>query len=181
MPASLANATAFSKGKGFQQAIWVFMEEPSSSAGAMAYACISPIFVIFTVILAFLSTVPDLSYSIDTLSNLDLLLDSVFAFELLLRLAVCPSKIAFIRNWYNLIDFLGVLPLPFKILTSFQLPGEEGTVLHAAVICIVPALRLLKTTRHYWGFRIRMPGHLVHQDTTTKPSANEWWRDPAYY
>eukprot|EP00746_Dinoflagellata_sp_MGD_P041386 gnl/MRDRNA2_/MRDRNA2_20013_c0_seq1.p1 gnl/MRDRNA2_/MRDRNA2_20013_c0~~gnl/MRDRNA2_/MRDRNA2_20013_c0_seq1.p1 ORF type:complete len:464 (-),score=68.91 gnl/MRDRNA2_/MRDRNA2_20013_c0_seq1:294-1589(-) len=158
MPSSFLNAKAYSKEKGLRQQVWAFLQDPTTSLAATVYSLASPVLVLFTVILAFLSTVADMSSSIDDLSRLDLLMDCFFASELLLRLVVCPSKLGFIRNWYNIIDILSILPLPFKILLGFRLPGDmlttENTVLHAAVICVVPTMRLVKTTRHFWGLRI---------------------------
>lgn len=142
----------------YRQRIWVFMEEPTSSTTAFAYACLSPILVLLGVTVAFLSTVDHFSSLLEVLSGLDLFVDCFFASELLLRLGVCPNRVSFVRDWYNIIDILCILPIPFKVLTSFSLPGDtsttENTILHVAVLCAVPAMRLLKTTRHYWGFRI---------------------------
>lgn len=160
--------------KTCRKSIWAFLEQPTSSPAALAYAYISPILVLFTVIVTFLSTMNELASSIDMLSVLDLLMDCFFAFELLLRLGACLSIAGFLRNWYNVIDIVCVLPLPIKALTSFRLPGNtstlENAILHVAVICIIPAMRLIKTTRHNWGFRILVKSLKIAFEALPVPS-----------
>ncbi|XP_063590280.1 potassium voltage-gated channel protein Shaw-like [Penaeus indicus] len=93
-----------------------------------------------------------------------------FTFEILMRFVVTPTKIEFVKNTINIIDFVATLSFYMDIiLNQTQFAGREDNAGKAAEVIeffsIIRILRLFKLTRHSGGLKI-----LIH---TFKASAKE--------
>ncbi|XP_007536054.2 potassium voltage-gated channel subfamily A member 7 [Erinaceus europaeus] len=81
-----------------------------------------------------------------------------FSFELLVRLATCPSKAAFFRNVMNIIDFVAILP--YFVALGTELARQRGVAQPAMslailrVIRLVRVFRIFKLSRHSKGLQI---------------------------
>lgn len=128
--------------------IWRFLEDSESSRCAHWYAVIMPIFTLSTVAVTLLQTMERPIFNREVAAVLETSFDSVFALELLLRLATCPSHRAFFFSPYNLIDVFAVAPLGLRAAIGFKLPQEE-TIASSILLCFVPLIRLLKTLRRF--------------------------------
>ncbi|CAK0902532.1 unnamed protein product, partial [Prorocentrum cordatum] len=76
-------------------------------------------------------------------------IEAVFAIELTVRLVASQGKRGFIRNPFNVIDLLSVLPIVLRALLGFVLPErlDADEVPEVVLICVVPVLRLAKVLR----------------------------------
>lgn len=126
---------------------WIFLEEPTSSVGAGIFSMTMTLMIIASVGLS-------LAFHDNekVLSIMDMIFDCVFTSEVMARLVVCPRKRKFLRNPYNVLDILAVIPFSIRVVSGFQRP-EDGSVLQ---LCLLqrPILRLLKTTRNFPQFRL---------------------------
>lgn len=148
------------------ETLWVFLEEPGSSPGARMYALVMSLVitlsVLFTVILEFLQDgAYDIVYFVDTVFDL------LFAVEIGLRLLVCPRRLRFLRNPYNIIDVLSVMPRLVQISTGFY-RAEPGSVLEFLLL-MWPLLRLLKAARNFTGFRLLMRSLIMSLEALPVP------------
>ncbi|XP_028333703.1 potassium voltage-gated channel subfamily A member 7 isoform X2 [Physeter macrocephalus] len=81
-----------------------------------------------------------------------------FSFELLVRLAACPSKTAFFKNVMNLIDFVAILP--YFVALGAELARQRGvgqpamSLATLRVIRLVRVFRIFKLSRHSKGLQI---------------------------
>lgn len=129
--------------KSFREKVWQVTDSPYSSKLAFMYSWVSYILVLGSVLVAFLH----LSYRGDTWSITQIVFESLFALEFLVRLCCCPRGCAYIWSFFNIIDFLSVVPLAFRFAISSDLtwfPDCENTLLS-----LVPMLCLLKLLRRF--------------------------------
>ena len=91
----------------------------------------------------------------------------VFTIELVLRFIACPSKVAFFKSGYNLIDVFCVIPmLCFYIIqhidnTIFLDKSGNGrslviVMIYLSLSSVLRVFRLFKLARHYRALKIMM-------------------------
>jgi hypothetical protein len=89
---------------------------------------------------------------------LEMLIELYFLTELCLRFTVCPNHKGFIRNPYNIIDAIAVLPLAVRVAVGILIPVEEGFdqrgISRNILLLLVPLLRLAKVLRHFQTFQL---------------------------
>jgi len=84
----------------------------------------------------------------------EVVFESFFAIEILLRVAVSPSRIMWFFNAYNIVDVISVLPLFVRIVVGTKVGNASTTFLHQFLLCGVPLLRLCKTLRRFEKFHL---------------------------
>uniref|UniRef100_A0A8C4PWX2 Potassium voltage-gated channel subfamily C member 1 n=1 Tax=Eptatretus burgeri TaxID=7764 RepID=A0A8C4PWX2_EPTBU len=170
----------------WQNRLWALFEDPYSSRGARFVAFASLFFILVSITTFCLETHEAFNKKVNstvesksgTQNTFEMKTDPKlmfvegvcvlwFTFEFLVRIACCPNKLAFIKNYLNVIDFVAILPFYLEI-------GLQGLTTHAArdvlgflrVVRFVRILRIFKLTRHFVGLRVL--GH------TLRASANEF-------
>uniref|UniRef100_A0AC35UFF4 BTB domain-containing protein n=1 Tax=Rhabditophanes sp. KR3021 TaxID=114890 RepID=A0AC35UFF4_9BILA len=150
-----------------QRVVWELMEYPDSSVAARVIAFTSIIVIIISIASFCLETLPDLKDFVDTLTNQGasiwqnpfLILESFcifwFAGELILRFLSCPSKIAFVKSFLNIIDFVAIAPF-FINLFLYEGSKSNSSMSFAVlrVLRLVRVFRVFKLSRHSVGLQI---------------------------
>jgi len=140
--------------------IWQFLEEPESSRLAFYYAAAMPWLIVFSVLLTTLQTgTPPLLTGL-LAWIMELIVDSIFSAEILLRWWASPKRVRFLFSSINLVDLVPIVCLPMRLylgrfkgmdLTIADVTYEEK-VFGTFLLCIVPILRLLKLLRRFEKF-----------------------------
>lgn len=128
---------------------WNFLEDPESNCISWLYYMMINPFIVLSVLVPF---VPELLNS-EVFTFIDVGIECAFAFELLLRFAVCPSRRSFLKSVYNLIDIIAILPMVVRLVLLAHLDrGPEWETFENFLYGIVPVLRLLKLLRRFEQF-----------------------------
>lgn len=91
----------------------------------------------------------------------DLVIEACFLLELLVRLYVCPQRVLFWFNAYNIIDLLSTLPLMLRIrlLTADDRSmSDSKTVI--SLLGVVAVLRLLRSLRRFENVQLLMKAYM---------------------
>jgi len=151
----------------FASSLWRFLEEPESSNAAGVYAQVMPIIILASVALTILQSGNPAPFTGIWPIITEIILDIFYLFEVSLRWAVSPRFWRFLLSGYNLVDLTAVfvVPLRLAILCVVQVdsgvdpkfdpatPDWARTVM-AGLLCMTPALRLLKLLRRFEKFHL---------------------------
>ncbi|KAF4672687.1 hypothetical protein FOL47_000242 [Perkinsus chesapeaki] len=135
--------------RSWRERLWLFMEEPNSSRMALAYSSMMSFIIVSSVTAIILQTVPEY-HNYGFWTTIDVVVNMIFTAELLIRVAVYPNRRKFLRNFYNCIDILTILP--FYIWVLF--PEAQEDAAFELINILRPILRLLKVTRNFDGFQL---------------------------
>ncbi|KAF7204537.1 potassium voltage-gated channel subfamily A member 7 [Nothobranchius furzeri] len=160
-----------------QRKLWMLFEHPESSSGARVIAIISVMVIVLSILIFCLETLPafkreeDHSHAKNTSENIppppSVFLDPFFmvetvcicwfSFELIMRLACCPSKTQFFKDVMNIIDFSAILPYFVTIGTELAKDDDASPATSLAIIRVirlVRVFRIFKLSRHSKGLQI---------------------------
>ncbi|KAH9418989.1 Potassium voltage-gated channel sub A member 2 [Dermatophagoides pteronyssinus] len=178
----------------FKRKIWLLFEYPESSQWARVVAIISVVIIILSILIFCLETLPEYKhYKIfNTTSNLTRVIEDEvpsytepffiieticiiwFSIEILIRFFACPSKITFLKDIMNAIDFFAIVPYFVTLATMIAKQPEDDElqklqILHGnldsksqsssslailRVIRLVRVFRIFKLSRHSKGLQI---------------------------
>lgn len=187
----------------FQRAVWLLFEYPESSMPAKIIAILSVVIILLSIVTFCLETLPQFKhYKVENVStilgNRSEIIESIveddvpkftepffiietaciiwFTSELLVRFASSPDKLAFFKNFMNLIDIMAIVPYFITLGTVIAdeqkaAPGEPVVAAAAAsddapsgnqamslailrVIRLVRVFRIFKLSRHSKGLQI---------------------------
>ena len=155
--------------------IWLLCEEPDSSKLARAFAIVSVICIVISIINFCVETVPamarahcvnvtldgGLTYVLrpnyeDAFFVIECVCVTWFSLEFLLRIFSCPNKLAFCKNVMNIFDLLAILPFFISIVQNSlsERCGEGSTEGSFIVIRVLRVFRIFKLSKHSQGLRI---------------------------
>ncbi|XP_007568956.1 potassium voltage-gated channel subfamily A member 10 [Poecilia formosa] len=82
-----------------------------------------------------------------------------FAFELIVRFVVCPSKSEFFHNLMNMIDIVSIIPYFVTLITELattpqESSGQNMSLAILRIIRLVRVFRIFKLSRHSKGLQI---------------------------
>jgi len=131
--------------------VWQCLEERRSSSAALWYSNFVPIFIILSVVMSFLQTIEDWALPATTNETIQMSFEIAFCAELITRFLVCPDRILFWISFFNIVDFVSVLPLVLRIVIWYNDSGAHVEVIDT-VLFTVPFLRLMKILRRFHKF-----------------------------
>jgi hypothetical protein len=148
--------------KGWRYKVWQFTESAYSSRGAFMYAGISKLVVLISVLVSFMN-----ASSINAGGNIaETIFEVFFGLELTLRFICCPHSCHFMLGFFNIVDFLSVLPLAHRLTpSSVGLLSEDGRII---VCSLVPFIRLLKLMK--WFEKLQLLLHAFELALEALPS-----------
>jgi len=152
--------------------VWKLFEDPGSSKAARILVIVSSLFLLASILMLILSTVPEFQEmtnygeSEETTENgteeenyffrvTEAIFVGWFTLEFLIRFVVSPSKFEFILSFMNVIDLLGILPFFVSLLLN-QLSSQyslEYIAKAAQIFRILRILRIFKLSRHITGLK----------------------------
>ncbi|GMF43087.1 unnamed protein product [Phytophthora fragariaefolia] len=130
---------------GFMQKSWVFFEDPQSSIPAYYFSLSIYGFIVLSTCVFIAETEAVFYPYMVILTALEALCAGVFSFELLGRFVVCPSKIDFLRDFSNWIDFVAVFPFYMESLLAVDNAGSFGAI---RIVRLTRVARVLKMSRY---------------------------------
>ncbi|KAL8604156.1 hypothetical protein ACOMHN_047368 [Nucella lapillus] len=152
--------------KGLKRVIWMTMEYPETSTLAYIIAIASVVVTVLSIALFCVETLPqlaDISCAHDMKPNfadpffiLETIYTAFFTFEVLIRVAVCPSKKKFMKDFKNLVDFTAVIPYYvtlFNMLSSTKC-GDAKSSTSLAFLRVIRLIRIFKLTKHSAGLQV---------------------------
>jgi len=151
--------------------IYNVMEDPESGNIGYWYERGTPVVIFIAVLLTWVQTLDNTP--LDGIIGLiiEIVTDTLFTLEAIVRFTVCPSKTAFFRNTYNLIDLTAIVSLALRAVFMYQYMMGDTTALAllatqhgrernsltiAFLFGVVPMLRILKVLRRYQKFHLLM-------------------------
>ncbi|RWS06634.1 potassium voltage-gated channel protein Shaker-like isoform X2, partial [Dinothrombium tinctorium] len=174
----------------FQKKVWLLFEYPESSQSARLVAIISVAVILVSIVIFCMETLPIFKhYKIYTINNKTRVIEDEtpsvtepffiieticivwFTFELLVRLIFCPSKLEFMKDIMNTIDFVSIVPYFITLATmfvdeqrreeqrmkTFSVNEKQNQAMSLAilrVIRLVRVFRIFKLSRHSKGLQI---------------------------
>ena len=134
-----------------REAIWVTLDDPSSSRAAQLIAAIVMGMIIVSCTAFVIQTLPQYIESTDNTWNIieDLCI-TVFTIEFCLRIGSAPSRWKFIRQPLNIVDFLAILPFYLELLLGTAAGGSAVI----RIIRLVRIFRIFKLSRYLPWVRV---------------------------
>mmetsp|Transcript_130840 Transcript_130840/g.418696 ORF Transcript_130840/g.418696 Transcript_130840/m.418696 type:complete len:665 (-) Transcript_130840:44-2038(-) len=138
------------------QKIWSFLENPGTVTGSRLFARLVSLMIVVSSVMTFLQTMDDPVIDRDQWVILELFFDFIFTLEVATRWFVCPNRINFVRNAYNIIDIIAVTAVLTRSIFAYSVEQAEatGSTILLSLSCAVPILRLLKLLRRFDTFHL---------------------------
>lgn len=148
-----------------QRKIWMLVEYPDTSTMAYVIAILSCFITLLSIVLFCLETIKEISTQdcVDDVPNLlepFFILETIctiwFTFEVFIRLASCPSKLTYFKDFKNIVDITAVVPYYVtlsNLLSSNNCEAaKSGSSL--AFLRVVRLVRIFKLTKHSAGLQV---------------------------
>ncbi|ESO09936.1 hypothetical protein HELRODRAFT_109357 [Helobdella robusta] len=161
--------------EGLKKCFWDLFEHPKSSKPALIVALTSVTMTIIAIVLLCVETLPQYkkfsclaSVRLFSLNFLDIsknpffIIESVcnvwFTIEVVVRLASCPSKINFIKDFKNIVDILSIVPYYVTVftltLTKKDCLFSQNSSDALAFLRVIRLVRIFKLTKHSIGLQV---------------------------
>ncbi|XP_074593703.1 potassium voltage-gated channel subfamily A member 1-like isoform X2 [Brevipalpus obovatus] len=170
----------------FQRRMWLLFEHPESSLSARHVAIVSVLVIICSIVIFCLETMPQFKhYKVFKQNNRTMIVEDEtpsltepffiietlcifwFSLELFVRFLACPSKIDFLKDIMNAIDFMAIVPYFITLATMFaedkdqekrklvtEKQSQAMSLAILRVIRLVRVFRIFKLSRHSKGLQI---------------------------
>jgi hypothetical protein len=107
------------------------------------------IFVVLSVLFALVETLEPRPLPPIEAAAVETAIEVIFGIELTARLVTSPDMMGFIKDPFNVVDLISVLPVVLRAWVGFALPErmDAREVPEVLLLCVVPVLRLAKVLR----------------------------------
>ena len=151
---------------GWMRTIWLLFEYPETSNLAFLIAIISVIMTLVSIVLFCVETLPVFSLSHCVVDEAPNFLDPFFVIEttctlwftleILVRFATCPNKLAFWKDFKNIIDVCAIVPyyITFINVVSTMSCASAKSSASLAFLRVVRLIRVFKLTKHSVGLQV---------------------------
>jgi hypothetical protein len=146
--------------------IWMLFEYPETSNLAFVIAVISVIMTIASIVLFCVETLPVFSDShcvvdeapnfLDPFFIIETMCTAWFTIELIIRFIACPSKLAFWKDFKNIVDFTAIIPYYvtfINVVSTMSCTGAKSSA-SLAFLRVIRLVRVFKLTKHSVGLQI---------------------------
>ncbi|ETP45637.1 hypothetical protein F442_07976 [Phytophthora nicotianae P10297] len=130
---------------GCMHKLWDFFEDPQSSTAAYYFSLGLYGFIIISTFVFVAETEEIFDPYMTVLTTLEAVCAGVFSFELVGRFLVCPSKLAFLQDFSNWVDFAAVFPFYMESVLAVDNAGSFGAI---RIVRLTRVARVLKMSRY---------------------------------
>lgn len=137
-----------------QAYLWKLLEYPDSSFLARIVSMFSLLVIIMSIVSFCWETIPEYrgknlslgkQLTVEILNDVEIFCIAYFTFEIIIRFLCAPQKLAFAKDFLNIIDLVSVLP--FYITHIFTISGSVS-IYFLRAIRLVRVFRVFKLSRH---------------------------------
>ncbi|CAE8681369.1 unnamed protein product [Polarella glacialis] len=133
---------------------WQFLEDPDLVKGGRRFVQLMSFAIIISTLIPVLQTITPQPIDPYIASVEEMTLDCFFVLEFAMRFKVCPNRVAFWLNPFNLVDLIAsVFPLVVRLSSrgaeDLTRAADDGDYLLMVFICAIPQLRFLKLIRRF--------------------------------
>jgi len=149
-----------------QRRIWTLFEYPETSRSAFFIAVLSVVMTLVSIVLFCIETLPIFATShcvsdeapnfLDPFFIIETICTAWFTVEAIVRFAACPSKIAFWKDFKNIVDVTAVLPYYvtlFNVLSTMSCEGAKSSA-SLSFLRVIRLVRVFKLTKHSVGLQV---------------------------
>lgn len=146
--------------------LWMLFEYPETSSLAFIIAVVSVIFTLISIVLFCVETLPVFSMShcvedeapnfLDPFFIIETSCTAWFTIEVIVRFISCPSKIAFWKDFKNIVDVTAIVPyyVTFINVVSTMSCASAKSSASLAFLRVIRLVRVFKLTKHSVGLQV---------------------------
>ena len=149
-----------------QRRVWTLFEYPETSHAALFIAVLSVVMTLISIILFCVETLPvfaethcvadEMPNFLDPFFVIETTCTAWFTIEAIVRFWSCPSKLAFWKDFKNIVDVTAVLPYYvtlFNVLSTMSCEGAKSSA-SLSFLRVIRLVRVFKLTKHSVGLQV---------------------------
>ena len=162
-----------------QRRVWMLFEHPDTSRAAFCVAVLSVVMTLVSIVLFCVETLPvfetthcvvdeapnflnrrrnflDIPNFLDPFFIIETACTAWFTIEAIVRFAACPSKVAFWKDFKNIVDVAAVFPYYvtlFNVLWTMSCEGAKSSA-SLSFLRVIRLVRVFKLTKHSVGLQV---------------------------
>ena len=146
--------------------IWMLFEFPETSILALIIAVISVILTLVSIVLFCVETLPVFSMThcvsdeapnfLDPFFVIETTCTAWFTLEVIIRFIACPSKLAFWKDFKNIVDLTAIVPYYvtfFNVISTMSCASAKSSA-SLAFLRVIRLIRVFKLTKHSTGLQV---------------------------
>ncbi|CAJ1453478.1 unnamed protein product [Effrenium voratum] len=148
---SNSSIPSFFKTEDASSRVWQFLEDPESSTGAFYFArSWNYILTISSMVAVGQASISPIFSDALLIGICQTIIEVLLIIECIAHFCTSQGYKAYLKNPYNIIDILALLPLLVRLVFGPATPTkDENIIVHFILACYVPLLRMLKLVRRF--------------------------------